>query len=98
MESNGFIPLYKCPESGSFQWSRRESNSFIPQQYCWLMDTLRLTWYKQFVASSGKSEAVNKLKLIPAHTMWKSTFNMPIHGCMAALRGCDILNKKEVCG
>ena len=41
-EGSGFVLLYKRLESGSFQWSRRESEAraLTPQQYRWLMEGL----------------------------------------------------------
>ena len=41
-EGNGFVLLYKRLESGSFQWSRKESEARVltPQQYRWLMEGL----------------------------------------------------------
>ena len=41
-EGNGFVPLYKRLESGSFQWPRKESEAkaLTPQQYRWLMEGL----------------------------------------------------------
>ena len=41
-EGNGFVLLYKRLESGSFQWSQRDSEvrALTPQQYRWLMEGL----------------------------------------------------------
>ena len=43
-EGNGFLLLYKRLESGSFQWSRKESEAraLTAQQYRWLMEGLSI--------------------------------------------------------
>lgn len=54
-EGNGFLLLYKRLESGSFQWSRKESEAraLTPQQYRWLMEGLSVDQSKAHRPISG---------------------------------------------
>ena len=54
-EGNGFVLLYKRLESGSFQWSRSETEAraLTPQQCRWLMEGLSIDQPKAHKAVKG---------------------------------------------
>ncbi len=54
-EGDGFVPLYKRLESGSFQWPRagEEARQLTAQQYRWLMEGLRVEQPKAHRAVAG---------------------------------------------
>ena len=81
-EGDGFLLLYKCLESGSFQWpcSESEARMLTPQQYRWLMEQLKLNKRKIFGSSSAVplDLTVRLCKFLEKSDMWQEKCRDPI--------------------